>query len=345
MPSRRTLLAGAATSAATGVLAGAIPGALTGTLAGAMTMAPAHAAAPLATRQAPGFYRYKVGSFEVTVVNDGVGRFPITEGFVTNAPAADVNAALAAAFMPPGTYVAPYNPILVNTGAKLVLIDTGTGEAAGKANTGLNGNLLPNMAAAGIDPASVDAVILSHFHGDHINGLLRADGSAAFPNAEVLAPAVEHRFWSDSNERGRAATQRMKDGFTNVSRVLGAAAIKDRLRLYDWDKEVVGGITATGTPGHTPGHTSLVVASGNQSVFVQGDVTHAPFLFARHPAWHIMLDVDGDMAEATRRRVYDMLAAERMAVQGFHYPFPALAHVERTATGYREDLSAWSAVL
>src|SRR5690242_10058876 len=144
----------------------------------------ARAAAPAAATQAPGFYRYKVGSIEITVVTDGVNRLPVTDEFVLNAKKEEVNAALAEAFMEPGVFVGPYNPVVLNTGGKLVLVDTGTGEAAYKATKGMSGQLLTNLAAAGIDAKAIDAVLISHYHGDHINGLLRADGSLAFPNAE-----------------------------------------------------------------------------------------------------------------------------------------------------------------
>lgn len=304
----------------------------------------ARAAAPLTGTRAPGFYRYSVGGFEVTVVNDGVSRMPIGEGFVSNVPTAEVKAALTALFMDPNVYAGPYNPIFVNTGSKLVLIDTGTGEGAFRASNGLNGRMLSTLSAAGIDPAAVDAVIISHYHGDHINGLLRADGSPAFPNAEILVPAREHQFWFDDGEMSRATKPRVQDGFKNVRRVLSGPILK-RLRTYEWDADVIPGIRAVGTPGHTPGHTSLILSSDGKQVFVQGDVTHAPFLFARHPDWHFMLDVDPVMAQATRHKVYDMLVADRMLVQGFHYPFPALGHVERAGAGYREILVPWNTTL
>jgi glyoxylase-like metal-dependent hydrolase (beta-lactamase superfamily II) len=326
MPTRRTLLGGAA------ALAAAVPS------------LPARAAAPLSRSQAPGFYRYMVGNIEITVINDGVSRMPITDGFVANASKQDVSAALAAVFMETEFYAGPYNPIVINTGSKLVLVDTGTGEAANQASKGLNGRFLAAFAAAGFDTAAIDAVVLSHYHGDHINGVLRADNTITFPNAEILVPAAEHKFWMDDGEMSRATKPRVQDGFKNVRRVMSGEVLK-RLRTYEWEKEVVPGVMAIGTPGHTPGHTSHVVSSAGKTVYVQADVTHAPFLFARNPGWHFMLDVDPVAAETTRRRVYDMLVADRMLVQGFHYPFPAVGHVEKTSTGYREVLVQWNSAV
>ena len=297
-----------------------------------------------AGKQAASFYRYKVGSIEITVVSDGIARVPVTEAFVPNVKVDEVNAALRAAYMEPGVFIGPYNPIVLNTGSRLVVVDMGTGEANFIATKGVAGQLLTNLAAAGIDPKAVDTVIISHYHGDHINGLLKADNSLTFPNAEILVPAAEHAYWTNESEMSRAATKRIADNFKNVQRVISGEVLK-RLRTYEADKEVISGVTAVSTPGHTPGHTSHVVASGNAKVYVQADVTHAPFLFVRHPGWHAFYDHDPVQAEATRRKVYDTLAAERMRVQGFHYPFPAVAHVEKTATGYREFPVAWSPVI
>jgi glyoxylase-like metal-dependent hydrolase (beta-lactamase superfamily II) len=328
---RRQMLVGTAVTA----FAAAVPFAAS---------SPVGAAAPAVGRQAPGFYRYKVGSIEVTVVTDGINRLPITDGFVLNAKKDEVNAALAAAFMEKDVFVAPYNPIVVNTGAKLAVIDTGFSEAAYKNSQGANGQFLTNLAAASIDPNTVDTVIISHYHGDHINGLLKIDNSLAFPNAEILVPAPEHKYWMDDGEMSRASTPRIEGLFKNVRRVMRGEVL-NRLRTYEWDQEVIPGVIAVGTPGHSPGHTSHIVTSGASKVYVQGDLTHAPFLFVRNPGWHPFFDHDPIQAEATRRKVYDMLVAEKMLVQGIHYPFPALAHVEKTATGYREIPVAWNATI
>jgi len=203
---------------------------------------------------------------------------------------------------------------------------------------------LTNLAAAGIDPKTVDTVIISHYHGDHVNGLLKSDNSLAFPNAEILVPTAEHKFWMDDGEMSRAPKGRIEELFRNNRRVFAGEVMK-RLRTYDEGKEVVPGITAVPTHGHTVGHNSHVVASGSSQVYVQADVTHVPFLFARNPGWHAFYDQDPVMAEATRRKVYDMLVAEKMLVQGFHYPFPSLAYVEKSGSGYREVPVAWNPTL
>ena len=325
--SRRGLLSSAAAAA----LAAALP-------------AQSFAAAPPAGKQAAGFYRYKVGDIEVTVVTDGANRLPITDAFVVNVKKEEVNAALVAAFMEPGVFVGPYNPIVLNTGGKLALVDTGTSEAGYIASKGATGQLMTNLAAAGIEAGAIDTVIISHYHGDHINGLLKADKSLAFPNAEILVPANEHQFYMDDGNMSRATKGRVEDVFKNVRRVISGEVLK-RLRTYEWDKDVIPGVLAVGTPGHTPGHTSHVVSSGSSKVYVQADVTHAPFLFARNPGWHAYYDQDPVLAETTRRKVYDMLVAEKMMVQGFHYPFPSVAHVEKSASGYREIPVAWNPVL
>jgi glyoxylase-like metal-dependent hydrolase (beta-lactamase superfamily II) len=326
---RRTLLTGTAAAGAAAL--------------GSLPSAPAFAAAPPAGKQAPAFYRYKVGSHEVTVVSDGARTFPLGDTFVLNAKKDEVAAALEAAYMPKDKMTIVFNPIVVNNGSKLVLIDTGNGPGALAESKGAVGQLPANLAAAGIDPKAIDAVIISHFHGDHVNGLVNTDGTPAFPNAEVMVPAKELAFWMDDGEMSRAPKGRMEDLFKNNRRIFDP--IKGKVTRYEWDKEIVPGITAVASVGHTPGHTSYVVASGSSKVYVQSDVTNHPALFVRHPGWHAFFDQDPAQAEATRRKVYDMLVAEKMMVQGFHYPFPSLGHIEKDGSGYREVAVAWNPVL
>ena len=291
-------------------------------------------------KQAPGFYRYKVGSLDVTVVTDGANVTPLPENYVINAHKDEVAAALGAAYLEQDKLTIPYSPIVVTTGSKLVLIDTGTGEANLPRSKGTAGQLQLNLAAAGIDRGQITTVIISHFHRDHVNGLLTADNKPAFPEAEILVPQVEWAFWMNDADMGRASHGRMQDLFANNRRVFDALGRK--VTPYEWDNEVVAGITAIGTPGHTVGHTSFLIASRGEQVYVQSDVTNVPYLFARNPGWHGAFDQDPEMAEQTRRKVYDMLSAEKLLVQGFHFPFPGLGHVEKDGNAYRVIPAPWT---
>jgi glyoxylase-like metal-dependent hydrolase (beta-lactamase superfamily II) len=323
---RRHLLAGTAAAAAAAVTP--IP------------RSSAIAAAPPVGQQSAGWYRYKVGSFEVTVATDGKNQFKFPDGFVTNVGKDQVNAALAAAYLEKDTMTIPYSPIVVNTGGKLVVMDTGTGEGNFERSKGTGGQFHGNLKAAGIDRNQVDIVIISHFHGDHINGLITPDKKAAFPNAEIMVPAAEWKYFMDDGEMSRQTTDRMKGVFAGARNVFDALGRK--VTQYEAGKELTPGITSVATPGHTPGHTSHVLASGNSKLYVQADVTNIPQLFVRNPGWHAFFDQDAKMAEETRRKVYDMLVAEKMMVQGFHYPFPAVAYIEKAGNGYREVPVPWN---
>ena len=302
---------------------------------------PAQAAAPVDDRQAPSFYRYKVGDIEVTVVSDGRNTFPLESSFISNAGKEEVAAALEKAFLPSDTMTIYFAPLVINTSGKLVVIDTGMGPLGKAGSKGLNGLFADNMAAAGLDAKAVDMVVISHFHADHVNGLLAADGTPAFPNAEVLVPATEWTFWMDDGEMSRAPAGRMQGLFKN-NRNIFEAALKKQVTPYAWGKEVVPGLLAVETTGHTPGHTSYVLSSGSGKVFIQSDVTNNPNPFATNPGWHAFFDQDADVAEKTRRRVYDMVVAEKLQVQGFHYPFPGLGHVEKDGNGYRVIPAPWN---
>jgi glyoxylase-like metal-dependent hydrolase (beta-lactamase superfamily II) len=321
---RRNLLAGGAAVAA-------LP---------AFAVPKARAAAPLADKQNPGWYRYKVGSFEVTVVTDGATTNPLSDSYVGNAPRSEVNATLVANYLPPDKVTHGYTPVVVNTGSKLVVIDTGLGLGAYQQSKGAVGQFQTNLAAAGIDRNAVDVVIISHLHGDHINGLLGADSKFAFPNAELMVPAGEWTFWMDDANAARFP-EPIKGQFANVKRVFGA--LGNKATQYEAGKELVPGITSMATPGHTPGHSSHVVASGSEQVLVQADVTAgAVSLFLNHPDWKLAFDTDGPLAEQTRHKVYDRAIADKMLIQGFHFPFPGRGHVEKSGSGYRLVPAPWN---
>src|SRR6202045_203668 len=329
--SRRHLLAGVAAAGAASAL----------TPLGAMT---ARAAAPPAAAQAPGFYRYKVGTIECTSINDGARTFPLPDTFVKNAPKEEALAAAEAAYMPKGMVTVPFNPQLINTGGKLVLIDSGSGMGAYEQTKGAVGRMMQNLAAAGVDPKSIDVVLMSHLHPDHTNGIRAADGSLAFPNAEIMVPTKDWEFWmSDENAAKAQSNEMMKNYFANVKKVY--AGIESKVTKYDWGKEVAPGITSIAAPGHTPGHTAFAVASGNSKILIQSDVTNIPELFLRNPDWHVVYDVDPDVAQATRHKFYDMASAEKAMVVGFHFAFPSIGHVEKDGTKYRLGPIAWNPLI
>jgi glyoxylase-like metal-dependent hydrolase (beta-lactamase superfamily II) len=304
----------------------------------------ANAAAPLADKQAPSFYRYKVGDVQVNAIFDGSTTFDLTDSFVLNAKKDEVSAALDKAFLPKDKMTLLFTPLAINIGGKTVIIDTGMGGASLAASKGQNGQFVTNLVAAGIDPKSVDMVVISHFHGDHINGLLNADNTLAFPNAEVMVPAVEWKYFMDDGEMSRAPEGRMQTVFKNARRVL-ETGLKKKATPYEWGKEVVPGLLAVETIGHTPGHTSYVLSSGSDKVFIQSDVTNHPALFVVNPGWRAFFDQDAAQAETTRRKIYDMLVAEKMRVQGFHYPFPGLGNVVKDGSGYRLVPAQWNPVI
>ena len=313
---RRTLLAGTAVAA---IAAGADP---------------AVAAAPPADKQSPAIYRYKIGSYELTALYDGIWYRPITDKFIRNAPFADVEHALDAAFMPHDKLATPFTALVVNTGSKLVLIDTGTGGQI----SATAGELPDNLIAAGIDPNAVDAIVISHFHPDHINGIKDKDNKLIFPNAEIMVPAPEWAFWMDDANLN-AAPADLKPTFLNQRRIF--ADIAKQVTHYEPGKEVAPGIVTLPAPGHTPGHTVFAVHSGNQSLLVLSDTAQHPAVFARHPNWEAAFDVDGPEAVATRKKIFDRAAADRMLITGYHFPFPACGHLIKTATGYEHVPVEW----
>jgi glyoxylase-like metal-dependent hydrolase (beta-lactamase superfamily II) len=328
---RRQLLAGATAAGAATALSSL--GAL-----------PASAAVSPTGAQAPGFYRYKVGTYECTSINDGARSFPMPDKFVTNVPKEEALAAAEAAYMPKGMVTVPFNPQLINTGSKLVLIDCGNGISTFEPSKGAVGRTLHNLAAAGVDPKSIDIVLMSHLHPDHTNGIRAADGSMAFPNAEIMVPAVDWQFWTSEENAAKAqSSEMMKNYFANVKKIY--AGIESKVTKFEWGKEVAPGITSIAAPGHTPGHTAFAVASGSSKVLIQSDVTNIPELFLRNPDWHVAFDTEPDLAQTTRHKFYDMAAAEKAMVVGFHFTFPSIGHVEKDGTKYRLIPAAWNPVI
>lgn len=306
----------------------------TALLAAAPTTALAQTAPAGGAGQAPGWYRFRLGDFSVTTVFDGFSRRNL-DGLVLNAPVETVRGVLAESFLPTGHYDGPYTVTFLDTGRLLIAFDTGTG--AQMAPTA--GRLGANMAAAGIDPARVGLVVITHCHQDHIHGLTTADGRAVFPNAEVAIAEEEHAWWSDTANEARSP-QGQRVNFANVARRF--APYQGRIRRFAAGAEVSPGVRAVAAHGHSPGHTVFHIADGAEQMMVLADITHRPELFARRPDYVSLFDFDGAAAAASRRRVLDQVAADRMRVIGYHFPFPAVGHIARDSEGYRFHRDAWS---
>ncbi|WP_424812877.1 MBL fold metallo-hydrolase [Roseococcus sp. YIM B11640] len=307
-------------------------------LPAAAQQAAAPAAPPSSAAQAPGFYRFKVGGLTVTTVHDGFARRPV-QGFVRNAPLEEVQAVLAQSFMPADTLTVPFTLTFVTTPQGIVVFDAGNATQTG---TATNGQAAANMRAAGIDPARVVAVIVSHFHGDHISGLSSADGQRLFPNAEIVVPATEWAWWTDEGNVTRSP-EGQRGNFANTRTRF--APYQGRIRQIADGAEAVPGIRAVAAYGHTPGHTLFHIADGGQEMMYLADITNRPELMAPRPEWQIVFDFDGDMAAATRRRVLDRAATDRIRVTGYHFPFPANGYFTKDGQGYRFVPADWSSAL
>lgn len=304
----------------------------------ALPAAAQQGAAPAPAAQAPGFYRFRVGGWLITTVHDGFFRRPL-EGFVRNAPLPEVQAVMAESFLPGDALTINFTITFAQRGDALVVFDAGNGVTAAGAT---NGRMIANMAAAGIDPARVTHVIQSHFHGDHINGLLNAENGRAFPNAEIIVPAPEWAWWTDEANSTRSP-EGQRPTFANAARRF--APYQGRVRQITPGGEVMPGISSIAAHGHTPGHTIYRISDGADQMIFLADVTNRPELMARRPDWQIVFDFDGDAAAATRRRILDMAATDRVRVTGYHFPFPANGFFTRDGQGYRFVPADWSSAV
>jgi glyoxylase-like metal-dependent hydrolase (beta-lactamase superfamily II) len=290
-----------------------------------------------AAAQAPGFYRYKVGDITVTAINDGFARRPL-EGFIRNAELPAIQGVLASQFLPTDTVTIPFTTLVVQNGARVTLLDTGNGNS-GAPTSGL---WMANFRAAGFTPEAVNAVVFSHFHGDHINGLRSREGQLMFPNAEISVPAPEWAFWMD-DARMNNAPDPMKPAFQNVRRVF--APIASNVKQFAPGAEVAPGVTSIAAHGHTPGHCVFMISSGAGKLMFMADTGNVPALFVKQPDWSAVFDMDADAARATRRRLLDMAAAEKTQVAFYHAPFPATGFIARAGNGFDWVPAPWSSAV
>ncbi|WP_267225110.1 MBL fold metallo-hydrolase [Dyella silvae] len=297
---------------------------------GAMTVAApdiAHAAAPMVKTAAPGYYRMMLGDFEVTAISDGTLALPVDK-LLTNTTADKTRQALDAAFQPL-PYEMNFNAFLVNTGSKLVLIDTGAGHLLGADL----GKLADRLKAAGYQPEQIDEIYITHMHPDHIGGLSAA-GKRVFPNAVVRADQREADFWL-SKANSEKATPEQKEHFAGAMAAMTPYLQAHRFQPFTGDTELVPGIRASSLIGHTPGHTGYVIESKGQKMVVWGDVVHVAQVQLPDPEVTIGFDTDSHVAEKVREQLLADAAAHSYIIAGEHMSFPGLGHIRKVGSGYQ----------
>ena len=292
----------------------------------ALAVGAANAAAPQMKTQAPGYYRVMLGDFEVTALSDGTVALPMDK-LLTNTSPAQVGKGLVASFLkaPVETSV---NGYLINTGAKLVLIDTG---AAGLFGPTL-GNLMTNLKAAGYQPEQVDEIYITHLHADHVGGLMAGD-KLAFPNAIVRADQHDADFWLSAANLEKAPAD-AKGFFQGAQASLNPYVAAGKFKPFDGDTELVPGIKAVAARGHTPGHSTYLVESKGQKLALWGDLMHVAAVQFANPSVAIQFDTDSSAAAVQRKRAYAEAAKQGYLVGSAHLSFPGLGHVRAEGTGY-----------
>lgn len=315
--SRRSLMAGGAMATAAGFFAGA-------------PLNLASAKAPAIGTQAPYWYRFKVGSIEATVISDGTLPLGEPSGSFLGTSKEEVQKMLRDNFLDPNKVVLEQNILVINTGDKLVLFDTGMGTSQMFGPT--TGKMLNSLKAAGIDPNSVDAVVATHAHCDHVWGIMADDGSRHFPNAQIYISQVDFDFWTDEAKLSVKDPAYMKPFVEGARKNL--LPNRDRIVFIKDGQEFLPGIQAMSAPGHTLGHTIFMITSGGQSLAAIGDTTHHQVLLFEKPLIEFAYDTDSKMSAKTRVRVLDMLATDRIPLLAYHFPWPGIGHAAKYVEGF-----------
>lgn len=291
-----------------------------------LATATSFAAAPLQQTSAPGYYRLMVGAFEVTALSDGTVDLPVDQ-LLTNTTPDAVNAALAASFATSPLETSD-NAFLINTGEKLILVDSGAGNLFGPTL----GKLLANLEASGYQPDQIDEVLLTHMHPDHLGGLV-TEGKAAFPNAIVHAAKADADYWL-SQANLDAAPDDQKGFFQGAIGSLQPYVETGRLQTFAAPAEIATGVHAVALPGHTAGHSAYLVQSEGQNLLIWGDVVHVEAIQFAHPDVTIGFDSDTGEAAGARATLFADVVENGYLIAGAHLSFPGLGHVREQGDAY-----------
>lgn len=299
--------------------------ALTGLLCLATGLA--NAEAPQQKTQVPGYYRMYLGPIEVTALYDGA--INLDTKLLKNTNDQEVQRLLARLFVKGPAVQTAVNGFLINTGGKLVLVDAGAAKLFGPSL----GHIVDNLKAAGYRPEQVDAVLVTHLHGDHVNGLVTPEGQAVFPNATIWSAQADNDFWLSEEIAAKAPKE--AQGFFKMARDAAAPYRQaGRWKTFDKDGEVLPGISAVAAHGHTPGHSAYLVGTGPDKLLIWGDIVHNHAVQFARPQVAIEFDNDRKAAVAARQALFARAAKEKLLVGGMHLPFPGIGHVRAEAKGY-----------
>lgn len=320
-PANRGLTRRAALQAAGGA-------ALAPVLAGSLPLV-ANATAPMLGPSKPSHYRFRLGQFEVTALNDGALNIPrVHPIFGKNKSKEEVAAYMGANNLPGDKMSISFSPILVNTGSKLILFDTGYGDERRGKGAGL---AAASLSKAGYRVDQVDMVVITHCHPDHVSGLMEGD-KPVFPNAEYVVGAIEYNFWSAPDlalSSDKNMVRRAKAVQANL------VPLANRIKTIKPGEDIVTGIRSMEAFGHTPGHMVFHMESGSSRLLLWADTTNHYVASLQQPDWHVIFDMDKARAAATRKRILDMVATEKIPATGYHMPFPAVGYVEKKDSGFR----------
>ncbi|MEO9459782.1 MAG: MBL fold metallo-hydrolase [Lentilitoribacter sp.] len=299
--------------------------------AGGTIVASKPALAASSLNQVPYYYRFRIGELIGTVVSDGILPLGEPTGAFSGPSKEELQAMLTGNFLSTENAILEQNILVVDAGDQRILFDTGMGTSDLFGPT--TGKLNANLEAAGIDAASITAIVCTHGHCDHVWGIMSDAGERIFPNAQIWISEADFDFWTDEAKLSYTDPAWMPAFVEGARRNL--MPNQDRMKFFKDGEEFLPGLQAMSTPGHTVGHTSFIVTSGNDSLVVIGDLTHHHVILMEKPLTEFAFDTDPSLSAQTRVRALDMIAAQRLPIIAYHFPWPGIGHVEKVGEGFR----------